>query len=743
MNADGWAWQSNAPGGALVVTVMLLVLVAGVLWDLRSIASLPRGRAYALAGLRLCTALVVALCVVQPAWWTRQFKPEDSQLAVLFDQSRSMGVVTDGTTRAQQAQRVVTRLRGQSGASVAWYGFRGGEAEAVDPAALERSYGTTGDQTRLVEAVESVAKLVGDELGAVVLVSDGADTQPQVALGRLRQLGLRVHTVLVGEAAALRDDAIVGVRSDPVAFLRQEAEVEVEVRTTPPRSGTVLVSLHEGSKLVRELPAVLDRNGVGRVTIPFEIGSLGRAVYNVSIPELEGDAVPANNRRAFLVRAKRDRMRVLLVCGRPSWDARFLRAFLKADPSIDLITFFILRTTNDMSMAAPDELSLIPFPTDELFREHLHSFDVVVFQDFNYGPYQMARYLPLVREYVLQGGAFAMLGGDLSFGAGGYLRTPVGEVLPVTIPEGGDALVEGAFSPEPVPGVEGHPLAALRARDGDTRAAWGDLAPLLGANRLGPPVGDAQVILQHPTAKTSLGTPMPVLTVGSAGEGRTLALGSDTSWRWGFTTAGGLGDASAYELFWDRALRWLSRDPSLEPSEVRSDRERYGPGGDLEATLRLRDAGYAPMAGRHVKVAVLNAEGDVVETRPLTTDGRGRGQTTLSAPQEPGAYRLAVLGAEPEGDAPPLAEEGFVVESGGDELANPFAQPETLRAIADATGGTAYSSADAIDLKSLDRGRAQVLTSEQRNPLTTVAFFAIAALCLGSEWLLRRRWGLR
>ena len=87
--------------------------------------------------------------------------------------------------------------------------------------------------------------------------------------------------------------------------------------------------------------------------------------------------MPENNERAVLVRVTRDKLRVLLLCGAPTWDTRFLRAFLKADPSIDLITFFILRTSSDLTMASPEELSLIPFPTDELFREHLDSFDIV------------------------------------------------------------------------------------------------------------------------------------------------------------------------------------------------------------------------------------------------------------------------------------------------------------------------------------------------------------------------------
>src|SRR5205085_10940002 len=185
-----------------------------------------------------------------------------------------------------------------------------------------------------------------------------------------------------------------------------------------------------------ETEVALDEHGQGKAILPFTVTRTGRAVYSVSIPLAEGDAVPENNERAFLVRVTRDKLRVLLLCGAPTWDARFLRAFLKADPAIDLITFFILRTSSDLTMASPEELSLIPFPTDELFREHLDSFDLVIFQDFNYGPYQVAGYLPRIRDYVLHGGAFAMVGGSRAFGAGEYEHTPLAEILPVRMLSG-------------------------------------------------------------------------------------------------------------------------------------------------------------------------------------------------------------------------------------------------------------------------------------------------------------------
>lgn len=732
--------QLGLPGGAwaawAVVAVAIALVVAG-LAELSAVAG--RARRGWLASLRVCTALGAALVVLQPQWVTREVERVEGKLAVLADVSRSMSVRMDGRgTRAELAREVIDGWR-RSPLKPLAYAF-GDETRAADLSELARAYPARDGDTLLGDALAQVALEQGQALGGIVVLSDGHDLSGTSVALRARDLGVRVHTVLVGEVETARDDAIVRVKADPVAFLRQEAQVEVSLRRVPAGAGSIMVSLRRGGELVRELEAEIDADGRGRVTIPFPITSLGRSVYTVSIPLSGSDGVPENNERAFLVNATRDRLRVLLVCGHPSWDARFLRAFLKDNPGNDLITFFILRTPSDMSMASQDELSLIPFPTDELFREHLDSFDLVIFQDFDFGPYQMARYLPRVRDFVLQGGAFAMIGGDRSFGAGQYDRTPLAEVLPVDMVPGTDAVLPAAFRPRVAEGMNHHPIVELLPDPLDNARAWAELAPVPGQNRLRGLRPGAHALLVHPDARGDDGQPMVTLAVGEAGKGRVMALAVDGSWRWGMATAGARGDASAYERFWDRVVRWLARDPMLDPSRISLDRERYAPQGAVGVSLSLRDARHVPMGLRRVEVAVLDDDDVVLAHAEVTTDLRGAAGATLAAPAGLGGYRVAVRTVEEAGW---LVFEGFVVEAGGDELADPRADADSLQALSAATGGQYFTAEAAPRLDALDRSRSQQLGVRRTRPFATPWFFALLVSLMSLEWVLRRRWGLR
>ena len=131
----------------------------------------------------------------------------------------------------------------------------------------------------------------------------------------------------------------------------------------------------------------------------------GARVVEVAVDPPSGDTVPENDRRIITFHVNRERIRLLHVAGKPTYDVRALRRWLKGSASVDLVAFFILRTPLDNPETASDqELALIPFPVDELFTKHLPSFDAVILQDINAVIYQLHQHLPALEQYVRSGG---------------------------------------------------------------------------------------------------------------------------------------------------------------------------------------------------------------------------------------------------------------------------------------------------------------------------------------------------
>src|ERR1051325_151582 len=138
---------------------------------------------------------------------------------------------------------------------------------------------------------------------------------------------------------------------------------------------------------------------------------------------------------------------------------------LKSNPNVDLISFFILRTQDSISLVPNDEMSLIPFPTRELFEQQLPSFDLIILQDFEYLPYGIGDFLENIRSYVEGGGGLAMLGGPASFTSGGYYGTPVAAALPVELYgpfDAGPVLDVQRFTPQLTEAGLVHPVTSLR-----------------------------------------------------------------------------------------------------------------------------------------------------------------------------------------------------------------------------------------------------------------------------------------
>jgi uncharacterized membrane protein len=756
-----YRWVFLSPYGRWGLYVGMVVVAAIVVLAWRGSRGASAWRRAILIGLRGAAAVGAMVVLLEPAVELRQVAREPNRIAILIDDSKSMALSEDarGPTRIERVRRLIaasqsTLATWERDHKIDYYTFAE-TVSATSPAALAADK-ATGKATLIRKGLEYVrSRYEGRDLAGVVLISDGAatgsfdeDSGDGAVRDFLRSLETRVHTVWAARDG-LKDVAVAKVNADEFAFVRTVVRIEAVVRTTGLPARKVPVTLSSDGQPLRQKMVQLPA-GEHDVTVTFEVTPprVGRYVYEISVPVAPGEAVTTNNTRSFVVRVIRDKIRVLQVAGAPSWDVRALRQHLKSDPNVDLISFFILRTQDSISLVPNDEMSLIPFPTRELFEQQLPSFDVIVLQNFEYLPYGLGEYLENIRSYVEGGGGLAMLGGPQSFSSGGYFGTPVAAALPVDLYgpfDSGPVLDTSKFQPQLTGAGQLHPVTSLRYSATDNLAAWKALPQLEGVNLIAGAKSDATVLAVHPKLKTKSGKPMPVIVAGEYGKGRSLVFTTDTLWRLGFIAASRPGDnGRQYQKLWETSIHWLIQDPDLRNLHVDSDAVEYLPGAPVRVAIRLLGRDYQPLANGQVSLVVKRgadpASAEQVHEAKLTVGEDGTATYELGG-LTPGVYR--VLGSSMIGGRKVDASDIFLVREGGSELDRPVGDKATLEAIAEATGGSALGAIDELPA-TLKLDPPRIVRVDRRTDIelwSRPGLLILIVGLLGIEWLLRQRSG--
>ncbi len=743
-------WIAYGAAGIAIVSVVL------VLFELRRA---PDGR----AKLRLFVTGVVAavailLAIVRPHRLRAREATLTPRVVVLLDRSRSMTLTSTqdprGKPRIDVAEEAVATLAGRiPRLEVLSLGVLSGVRD-VKPTGgpLLRA---DGGASALGSGMRALVDTNAEPPSTIIVVSDGA-----VELSDLDQkkLGPVVHTVSVGDGSP-PDAAIRSVKIAGAAVAHQSLPMRVEVACTGGLAcGDLPITVRElrepGDPKHASAEGVLAtgtanlKDGIATIELQLTLERAGTHALEVFLTPPAGDALPLDDRRTLTLEVARERVRILHVAGRPTYDVRALRQWLKSDAAIDVVSFFILRTPGDDVNASDSDLALIPFPVDELFETHLKSFDAVILQDFDAEPYSLKPHLPRIARYVQGGGGLVHIGGPNAFAAGGYGGSPLAKVTPVEIPaveSGGTGADLAPFVPQKTKAARRTPLLAeLDRLIGD------DLPEMAGANLLGDVTGRGVALWVHPTRTTKSGKPMPVLAVGDVGDGRSIALGVDGSRLLAFSKAALASGGRAYDAFYRGLIGWLMRDPRYEP--VRARLVHGGGEGPcltgapaalrveafpVEGKARLR-ALLSELPGANAGDGFLrkvsrDVEGDPPVLLPLGVGGSGAFAARV----------MATPRSEPDDDdALAVAPRSLgACEEGGDEHADPRPSPDKLKKLAAAQGGVAVTAAE---VSKIPVPVAAVISVERSvSPiLPTWAWCALAAAVASLHWYVRRRSGL-
>ncbi len=639
--------------GALAV--LSLALVAFALW---------RG----LAGwwLRGLAALVLLAALADPSWREedRAYRPDIA--FVVRDATASQGI----DVRPGQMETLVPALREKLDEVRAAQPGRAG-LEVREITVTDAAAGAPGEEapgTRLLTALaEAAAEVPEDRIAGAILLTDGQVHDTRAMEG----FPAPVHMILTGRADEW-DRRLVVETAPAYAIVGEPVELRLKVETlgTPPGSlpDRAEVQVSVNGEPPQRFEVAADRTQ----TLPLQLDRGGLNVLQITTPAIGGELTDRNNTAIVSVNGIRDRLRVLLVSGEPYAGERTWRNLLKADASVDLVHFTILRPPEKQDGVPVFELSLLAFPTRELFMEKVDEFDLIIFDRYRRRGVLPSLYIENIARYVSDGGALLIASGPAFAAAESLYRSPLRDVLPA---EPTARVLEEGYVPRISELGRRHPVTrdlerfAPRPTAEDGTPGWGRWFRLIEMQ-----ARDGNTVMTGPDGR-------PLLILDRQGEGRIAMLASDHAWLW---SRGYEGGGPQQELL-RRLAHWLMREPELEEEVLVAE-----PSG-AEVTVTRRTLGEE--VG---EVTVTTPSGEefaltLQETAPGVWTGR-------FAAEENGVYRLA------EGEESAVTAVGPAAPK---EFENPISTRAVLEPLQEATGGGAprFAGAGVPDLRRVEEGR--------------------------------------
>jgi uncharacterized membrane protein len=721
------------PTGLIMALFGLALAAVGVLYRMNRV-KLGKTRALALCLLRLFALMLLVAFAFNPSRTATQVHKLSPAVAIMLDTADSMGQSggDDGTTRLDKARNLLSEGKSALLKSltdkfdVSLYGLSDA-LRPLEPGDLAHltAGGSKGDLT-------GALKTLGATNSVAVLFSDG-----NLRWDGARGPQLATLTVAMGNPGTYRDILITAVNAPTLAFRGREVVIDIKVKSYGYAGLTVPVMLQDSGKLLAAKDLRLQTDAAElTASLAFVPDELGRKNLTISIPRQVGESIFSNNQVNLSINVVRDKIRVLMVSGTPSMNYRFMRMALKSDPSIDLLSFVILRMPSDILNVPPQEQSLIPFPVETLFLKELNTFDLLIFDNFDYSLFLSPDCLESIRRFVQSGGGFALIGGPNLYNERSDHLSPLGDLLPFRFVEGEFYRRQSPVALRLTRAGAAHPL--MQAADESSGEAadslfrfWRQLPPLDGINLI-EAKRSANVLLE-----SADGIAWPILVVADYAKGRVAALVSDYVWKWCMgMVAGGKGNRFYLELV-HRMVRWLTKDPGLDPVQMILPEMTVSAGQEID--VRIRHHGQAASGGSNAPLSfsVFNPQGVKIPAK-LKPTAHADEQLVSFNPPKGGIYRIRV--ETPSGNL-----EEAVVVAGPLESLDSAPDHRQLQEIAAATGGQFLTPADDI-LRAIEehaRKAEKKFIEEKHIPLWSAPFvMAIVLALLSSEWYFRRRWGL-
>ena len=566
---------------APLVSIPFLWAAAAVAAILALLLFVSRSRG---ATIRAVALGLVVLALANPSFTREDRDPLSSVAVVVVDKSPSQNF-GDRTKQTEEARAAIVDKLGH---------IPGLDVRVVEAG---QSDGET-DGTRLFTALGStLADVPTDRIAGVIMLTDGRVHDVPADAGTLG-FSAPVHALITG-AKDERDRRVALIAAPRFGIVGQSQTVTFRVEDHGVKAGTADVTVRRDGDVIetRTVPVGVPQ----RVDIPIPHG--GQNIVEIEAAPLPGgELTTVNNRAVVTIDGVRDKLRVLLVSGEPHAGERTWRNLLKSDASVDLVHFTILRPPEKQDGTPINELSLIAFPTRELFQQRINDFQLIIFDRYARQGVLPIIYFDNINRYVRDGGAVLVAAGPDYASQTSIWHTPLDSILPAE-PNGN--VTDQAYRPSLTDLGKRHPVTRGLDGSGSNPPNWSEWFRIVDTQN-----STGTTVMQGPDQK-------PLLVLSRQGEGRVALLLSDHIWLW----ARGFEGGGPHLDLLRRLSHWLMKEPDLE-----------------EEALRLNVSGHDLMVRRQT---MADSVGDVTLTSPS-----GASQQLKLESTEPGVWEKSVRADE-------------------------------------------------------------------------------------------------
>jgi hypothetical protein len=522
---------------------MPYIIGAGVVALLISMILIWRGRRGAL--LRTLSLALLIGALLNPNLKQEQREPLSNIAVAVLDRSASQRIAgREERTSALRAQ-LAERFAGIENLEIRWVESSGGVGSAAEETAL------------FADLDRALSDIPSERLAGVVMVTDGQIHDVPADVKKL-SFDAPVHALIAGTPDEF-DNRLEVISAPRFGLVGSEQNVELRAVTSRKNAASgprAMLKIRRADQSEETLTADFGQT----VRLPFPFPHAGATLMEIELAGEDGELTLANNRVALQAEGVRENLRVLLVSGEPHAGERTWRNLLRSDASVDLVHFTILRPPEKQDGTPINQLSLIAFPTRELFSEKLSEFDLIIFDRYQRRGVLPLIYLDNVARYVEDGGAVLVaVGADYASEISLFL-TPLGDVLP-SRPTG--RVIERPFRPLVTEIGERHPvtsnLPGASIKPGE-QPNWGRWFRVVESA-----TSDGTVLMDGPDKA-------PLLVLSRMGKGRVATFMSDHVWLWARGYEGG----GPHSDLLRRLSHWLMKEPDLEEEFLKASADRQG-----------------------------------------------------------------------------------------------------------------------------------------------------------------------